>query len=870
MKKSAPTGPPRWLQRLLRFCLKKEYVEEIEGDMEELFQEWLEQRRSYTQARRMYVWEMLCLARPILMKNFTRLPSVSPYPMFSNYFKTSFRSLTKHPLSAFINVFGLSVATGICLLVYSFMEYDYSIDQFHQNKDKVYLATFHTVRDGVGQQYGTTPRPLADALRQDLPQVKKVCRVEDLNVVLKYADNVFHERIRFADAAFLELFTFPLKWGAPGSLADLNSIILSEDMSVKYFGDDNPLGRDVTMIFSDSIKKVFTVTGVAATFPKSRDIDFNFLINYENLRVANPAYDQHDWSKFVAATLVQLDQPEQADEVTRQMEKYRQLQNEASPDWAISSFSLESLVTLHERAANIRDGIAHDYNVEGRIGMPIIAIFMIVLACFNYINIAIVSAAKRLREIGVRKVIGASRLKVIVQFLTENIVVTLFALAIGVALCYFIFMPWFVQFTGWELELRLLSNDLWIFVLALVLFTGIASGMYPAFYISKFEAVKIFRGSLQFGRKNPLTKIFLGVQIVLACMTITAGVVLTQNNRFQYNRAWGYDQKDALYIQVPDRQAYDRMHAAMISHPDVLTAAGSVDHVGRSVSKAILHTVANRKYEVDQFAVGGNYLETMGIRLVEGSSFRKHSESDKQALLVNELLVKTLGLKQPIGQQFVIDSVRYEVIGVVKDFHTKDFFSKVQPAIFRVAGEGDYRYLSMRLRAGADDKALKVLQDKWAVLYPEVPFQGGLQQDVWTSYFYSVDRSEQFTQVVAGIAVLLASLGLYGLVTLNVTGRVKEFSIRKTLGAGLSNIASIILNQYALLTVVSLLLGIPASYLFTKAYLNMLFAYPMPIGYSGIVIAVVILLLVLLAVISTQIRKVLRLNPVEGLKADQE
>lgn len=860
-------SPPEWPLKLLRFFVKKEYLEEIEGDMEEVFQDNME-RVSIRQARRMYALEMLRLLRPVLIKNLIQSPNFNQYSMFKNYSKTSVRSLMKNPLSSFINIFGLSVAIGICLVVYAFIDFDQRIDQFHKNKNEVYLATFFADRDGEFQQYGTTPRPLAEMLKGDFAQIKKVCRVEDGNVVVKYEDNVFQERVRYTDPEFLEMFTFPLKWGTPGSLSDLNSIILSEEMSIKYFGEENPVGRDILMIFAEGRNKAFTIKGVAASFPKAHAIDFNFLINFENIRFADPQYDPHDWSKFLNATLIQVDDLLDLKSIEKEMGKYKVLQNEVQHDWAISSFAFEPLAALHTKSAAIRDDISHDENSEGRFGMPIIAIFMLTLACFNYINIAIVSAAKRLKEIGVRKVIGANRVKVIIQFLTENIVITFFALVVGFLMGAMVFLPWFVQFSGWDLEIRLLDKSLWIFLFLLLLFTGIASGIYPAFYISKFDAVKIFKGSQQFGKKNPVTKLFLGIQIVLACITITAGVVFTQNNTYQNSRSWGYNQKGALYINVPHRAAYEQMYAAMIQNPNVLQLSASTDHLGKNVSTAVVHMPPDNKYEVDQLSVDANYFETMGLQLAEGRGFKEHAENDKKAIVVNELFVKNLNLAKPTGQLFEIDSARYEVIGVVKDFHTKDFFHKVQPTIFKIASEKDYRYLSLRVQRGSEKEIYETLQKQWAKLYPEIPFQGGHQEDVWSNYFFRVDRSEIFNDVVASIATLLASLGLYGLVTLNVAGRVREFSIRKTLGASLKNIASIIVKQYVTLTVIALTIGAPVSYLFTKAYLDKLFAYPMPMDYSGISIALVILILVLLAVVSTQIRKVSKSNPVEGLKVE--
>lgn len=859
--------PPRLPLRFLRFFVKADYLEEIEGDMEEIFQEQVT-LHSLKKARRMYAWEIVKLLRPVLIKQLNHIPMLHHVTLFRNYSKTSVRNLMKNPLSSFINVFGLSFAIGICILVYAFMEYDQSIDQFHIKKEKVFLATSFADRDGSLQQYGLTPRPLGEMLQQDFAQIKKVCRVEDGHVVVKQGDNVFHENIRYVDATFLEMFTFPLKWGAPGSLSDLNSIILSEDMSIKYFGEENPVGKEMLLIFTDQQKKAFTVAGVAATFPKARAIDFNFLINFENNRVADSTYVPSDWTKYVSATLIQIESPAEMRAIESGMNKYKTLQNEAQPNRPIASFAFEPLTTLFKKSANIKECISQDGNVEGRIGMPIIAIFMLALACFNYINIAIVSAARRLKEIGVRKVIGANRGRVIVQFLTENVVVTSFALAIGLILGMFVITPWFTEFTGWPLEVKLWNGNLWIFLGALLLFTGLTSGIYPAFYISKFEATRIFRGSLEFGKKNPLTKLFLGIQLILACITISASIVFIQNNQYQRQRSWGYNPNGALYVQVPDQIAFEQVKVAITQHPNVLSLSGSADHLGRGVSSAVIQLPPNRQYEVTQVAVDAHYFETMELKLSQGRAFHEHPGSDRQAVVVNELFVKNLELTQALGHQVEIDSVKYDVIGVLKDFHNESFFSKMQPTIFTVAEEKAYRYLTLRVKPGTEKETYAALQAQWAKLYPEIPFKGGYQQDVWSGYFYSLDKSVSFNTIIACVAVLLASLGLYGLVTLNVTGRVREFSIRKTLGASLYDLTGNILKQYTWLTIIALAVGAPISYVFVKAYLEMLFSYSMPMGYSGIAISILLLILVLFMVVATQIGRVSKTNPVEGLKVE--
>ena len=248
MKHAIDTEPPKWPLKLLRFFVKKEYVEEIEGDMEEIFNDNVE-RFSLARAKWLYALEVIKLFRPILLKNHEVFQRLNQYGMFKNYFKVSYRGLMKNPLNSFINVFGLSAAIGFCIFAYAFARWTYSRDQFHKNKNEVFLITFSANRDGKVQRYGMTPRPLGEMLKQDFAQIKKVCHVEDRSAVVKYEDNVFNERIRYTDPEFLEMFTFPLKWGSAASLKDVNSIILNEDMAVKYFGEENPIGQMLLVKF---------------------------------------------------------------------------------------------------------------------------------------------------------------------------------------------------------------------------------------------------------------------------------------------------------------------------------------------------------------------------------------------------------------------------------------------------------------------------------------------------------------------------------------------------------------------------------------------------------------------------------------------
>jgi len=860
--------PPQWPLRLLRLFLKKEYLEEIEGDMEEIFAENVEQLGD-KKAKRIYIVEMLKLFRPVLIKHIGNIRVLNQFSMFKNYFQVSLRGLMRNPLNSFINVFGLAMAIGMCILCYGFAHWTYGTDQFHKNKNEVHLVTFFTDRDGVEQQQGRTPRPLGELLRQDFTHIKNVCRIDDRMVVIKNGDNVYNEKVRFTDPSFLDMFTFPVMYGTASSLSDINSIILSKEMSEKYFGAENPVGQTVLMKFDKDHGKEFKVTGVAQEFPLAKTIAFDFLVSFDNRKSADAGYDVHDWSSLVNATFIQID-PSDLPTIVQGMDKYRKMQNEAvTEDWAASSFGFEPLATLHERAGNIKDDVSRSSgdNYKSVIFMAIVGGFLLVLACLNYINIAIVSAARRLKEIGVRKSIGATRRVVIVQFLTENVVVTFFALMIGLFIGGIGFIPWFESLNSFDMGFRFTDPNLWIYLPAILLVTGIASGAYPAFYISKFQVAGIFRGTVKFGTRNPLTKIFLCVQLILACVFLTTAVMFTRNSLYLADRSWGYEQDEALYALVPDHSSYEELSAVMSRNADVVSISGSVHHLGKSYKTTVFHT-ADHEYEADEFDVEPNYFQTMGIPLKEGRFFNTQDGSDKQAVVVNETFVKNMGWDDATKKLFKIDSTQYEVIGVVKDFHSNSFYTRVRPTIFRVAGKDDYRYLSMKVRNGSQLEAYQSLQSSWKELFPETPFAGGFQEDVWPGYFEFIKVHGKVWRTLATVAVLLATLGLYGLMTLNVAGRVREFSIRKVLGASISSITSNISRQYIVLLTIALVIGAPLSYFLTRFVIDIAYEYHIPMDTSGVIFAIASLLLVLLATVSTQVRKVFRSNPVEGLKVE--
>lgn len=870
MNNTRSIHPPRWPVKFLRFLLKEKYLEEIEGDMEEIFYENAAQF-SVGKAKRKYAWEMIKLLRPNLIRNLEFFNYLNQYGMFKNYFKVSLRGLMKYPLNSFINLFGLAAAISFCIFAYAFARWTYNRDQFHENKDVVFLTTFYASREGALQQYGNAPRPLAEVLKEDFPQIEKTCRVEHRNVVVKYFDQTFHETVRFTDPSFLEMFTFPLKWGTTSTLSDVNSVIISEAISAKYFGDENPIGQSLQIKFGSDKMKEFKVTGVAAKFPTSRSFDFTFLINLENIRTLEPAYNTHDWASFADATFIQVYDPQDIRTIQSQMVKYKKLQNEAvKEDWAIDSFGFESLGSIHLKTDHIRDDVfrgGYSSNISSIGFLTVVCVLMLALACFNYINIAIVTAVKRLKELGVRKTIGATRKMIIVQFLAENILITFFALAMGLALAWLFVIPWFENLWNFSMNFSFTDPKLWIYLPVILLVTGAISGIYPSLYISRFQTVKILKGSVKFGHKNPVTKVFLGLQLVLACVFITSAVMFSQNTTYMAQRSWGYSNRDVLYAVTPDELSFEQLRTRMSQNPKVLSQAASQHHIGKDHRSVLLH-FPDKDVEADMLAVDAGYLETMGITVKEGRTLHDAPGGDMQSIIVNETMVKNLGWLNPIGQQFKMDSLTYEVVGVVQDFHSYSFFTPLRSAFFTMTGKNNFRYLSIKVSEGAELETFESLKKTWAQLFPEVPFSGGFQEDVWGNYYEEMNIHGHVWRVFASVAVILATLGLYGLVKLNVSGRVREFSIRKILGANLNEIALMIFNQYNLLFAAALLIGVPLSYYGIKAVLDFAYPYHMPVTFWSIMLAAFLLVIVLVGTVSTQVLKVFKSNPVHGLKVE--
>lgn len=791
--------------------------------------------------------------------------------MFKNYVTLAYRNLLKNKLASSINIIGLSVAIGCSMVVFTIVENQMVKERFHENAESIYLVG-HTIDGNRGPElWGSSPRALGTVMEADFPAIERVVRVIDVGGNLRYEDKVFSETIRFVDPAFLDMFTFALDAGSKATLADRTSIVLSNRLAEKYFGTADPIGQEVVITFNDNAPEVFTVGAVAADFPNNSSFGFSALINLDKLRDLNYTFEDN-WSGMARATFIQVNAPDAVAAMESQMAGYLERQQAARPDRPMTGFFFEPLLTLSDKSQMLRGSIAGGENPAAMIMLGAIGAFLLLLACLNYTNVAVASATRRVKEIGVRKVMGGQRRQLIAQFLSENIALCLLALGLGVVLGVTVFIPGVLNLTGNFVEITfgtlLSKTNLWIFLVLLLTLTGIGAGLYPAFYISSFAPVSILRGRLKVKGKERFTKVLLTAQFMISFLAIALGVVIWQNDQYQQNRDWGYAYEHVLSVPLDVADQYQPLADRVAQNPNVLQVAGTTHHIGEWASSSIV-TLLDDPVRVLRFDLGPDYLETMNIRLKEGRFFDRNLATDQEdALLINETLAQELRWDEPIGKTLDYDNQTYTVVGVLEDFHHSSFFSRIQPSIFRLTDQDAFNYLVVRTRAGSGVQTADAVEAAWRNLYPNSPYNGFFQDSVFDRAFKDNRTVMSLTGSTALIALVLSCMGLFGLVVLMITKKMRDLSIHKVLGASMWQVAQLINKPFVLLLLIAGVLATPISFYLLEMVLDSVYEYRVDVGPIPFIIGLLVIVLTAFITIASQVYKAARANPIDALRTE--
>ncbi|MGE0770087.1 MAG: FtsX-like permease family protein [Cyclobacteriaceae bacterium] len=557
------------------------------------------------------------------------------------------------------------------------------------------------------------------------------------------------------------------------------------------------------------------------------------------------------------------------DEVKSTISQYIQRQNEASPKWKVSEFKFYPLKGLPSHREEIVSAVSNGAHPSGLLALGVIALLLLLLASFNYMNVAVATVATRLKEIGIRKVIGGRKKEIVSQFLTENFLLCTFALAIGTLLAYWVFLPGLNALFPITVPFAFSSgNAMFFFFGALLLFIGFVSGAYPAFYISSFSPIKILRGREKFGQRSWLSRSLLTVQFVIAFTTIVGAFVFIDNSLYLKNKDWGYDQHQAIGVPTIDNEKYLALRDRVAALKTVETFAGAESHIGYTNPRTTIDYLEQR-YQVVNYRVGFDYLETMNLRLKDGRLFDRSIQSDQiESVIINERLADKLNWEDPIGKSFDHDSTKRYVIGVVENFHYDGFYNPIEPVIFTVAPDSSLNYLVVKTQVGSTAETDASIREIWKTVAPDDPYEGFLQNDVFADFHRDNNSNMKLLGTISAMAVVLACLGLFGLVAFNITRRLKEFSIRKVFGANLPHIFRLMNRDYLWILLIAFVIGAPAGFFLMNNLIQHIYPDPQTAGPVPFIMAIGLMALTVGLTVGSQLRRVAKENPSVTLRND--
>ncbi|SRR5579871_616151 len=792
--------------------------------------------------------------------------------MLKNYFKTAFRNLSRYRFYTFINVVGLGI--GIAAMVWGFQNYRYgfSFDKFHPDIDHVYRGL--TFRQGADGQQGLFPMPAVNLAKSEFAGISEVARLSKNLVNIKSGkEETFTEAVNFTDPSFFRLFNFPLLLGK-NDLKDPSSVLITERMAKKYFGNNDPIGKTLLIYAGENYSFPLTVRGVLKDPPMNSTIQFNFLTNFDNLVLDNgKKVNDDDWSLLLnCAAYFKIPNPSDVPKIEQGFVRYKALQNKAREDWKVSGFKL---ITLRENASlslGVRSTLLFERPSDAAVYGPIVTSLLILLCtCLNFSNTTVARANSRLKEIGMRKVMGSTYGQLIQQMLLDCSIIVFFAILLSVLINNWWLPAFNKMFVYVDVQANYLHDiPLLAFLASTLVFTVLLAGSYPAFYISRFNPSTIFRGSIKFGGTNLFSRIMLGLQISISLIAVIGGIAFAQNAEFQKTFDFGYNVHNNIGISVKDKNHFTAIKNEISKLPEITGFAGTKDNIGFSRRHEVTELEGAKK-ETMLLEVGADYLPLMKMRLAAGRGFNDSLQSDYTAsVLVTEKFAALFGLKpaDALGRQVRMDTSRYTIVGVLKDFHAVTLFEPAEPVLIKLTREENYGSLIVQ----AKNKDLKTIytlaESTWKKIFPMEPFNGFYQDEIiQNSYSTSAAIAKIFTGL-AVVTALLTAAGLFALISLTLLKRMREIALRKVVGARPLDIYLLVNKGYFWILLSGIALGGYAGWSVNKSLLDQIFKINAGIGASTLIISVSVMLAIALLTTGIKIAQAIRTNPVKLLRME--
>jgi len=846
--------PPRIAWHILNHLMPNFISVSALGDFDEIYGRILSRKGRFR--ANLWYWRQILKAVPYSL--------YWGVVMLKSYMKTSWRSLLRYKVYSTINLLGLAIGIACSLLIFLWIQDELSYDRFHENSDRIYRVISESQSDGDINRIAITPAPLASALTDDFPGIVKAVTIDNNVFFIRYQNRRFNERVFFSDPEFFDIFTLPLiKGDSKTALKEPYTIVISESAGNKYFGENDPLGKILTF----DKKWAFTITGVFKDIPDNSHLRFDFLASIMSYK--SRYMDQWGVSNFHTYILTSEEfSPERfQDFIPDFVEKYRG--SEVRHVYKLQ-YLLQPLTSIHLHS-HLKGEIGPNGNMNNIFIFSAIALFILLIACFNYINLSTARYTTRVKEVGIRKVVGAQRLHIIKQFLGESTYITFMALIIAIVATHLL-LPIFNSLAGKELSINYLENhELWILIILIILGVGAASGSYPALFFSAFRPANVLKGTERVQMKGHfLRKTLIVVQFAISVIFIIG--TLTIHNQLNYvrNKKLGFNKEHVVNIPLYDEEALNKIETIkneFLQNPYILSASASGYLPGRVVyNQSFWYEGANedRNHMIQWIAVDHDFLRTYEIELVDGRNFSKKFPSDiDQAYILNEAAVKEIGWESPLGKQFKIIK-KGIVIGVIKDFHFKSLHQKLEPLALCVY-PGAFEYLAVRIRPENIPSTLNFLQEKWQKLVPNQIFQFSFLDEDYDNLYRAETRLSKIFSYITFFAIIIACLGLFGLTALVTELRTKEIAVRKVLGASIAGIAVLLSREFLKLVLAANIIAWPVAWYAVNKWLDN-FSYRTDLGIWIFFIAGILVLVIALAAVSYQSIRAAAANPIDLLR----
>ncbi len=803
--------------------------------------------------------------------------------MIRNYFKIAWRNLRKQLGFAFINVFGLSAGLTCFACIALWVNDERSYDTFHPNYDRI-VRVVRTQKTETGtSQSAVTSAPMAKALQNDFAEVENAVRLDTRGEVVRFKNQAWVEpNIVLTDPSFFDVFGYQLVRGdAATALNEPYSVVLTESAARKYFGTVEPMGQVLTIYMFDSTSRGadYKVTGITSDPPRNAHFTFSILSSFKTIETARPAVlTLEGWSDDSFYTYLLLKKSVDTPSFSRKIAQfYAKHVGDLARVWRpIYSYQLQPLRDIHLRS-NLEHEIEANGSIEQVYLFSCIGLFILLLACINYTNLATARSIGRAKEVGIKKVVGAVKTQLITQFLVESVVVAVLALLISF-LATFVLQPFLFNLTGKTLSI-VTSPSLLVFLVGVTGLLGFLSGVYPAFVLSSFKPTTVLKGSFKSSTKGIwLRQSLVALQFVVTLVLISSIVVVYAQIDFIKHKNLGYDQSALLFIRLNGNadviKGYEAFRNQLMSNPLITRMTTSRDLLINGLPDGAAQTVDQRNKPIQvntaRLEVGTDYLNVHGIKLLSGQNFTiRPSDEAVRPIILNETAVRKFGWPSSdhaIGKPFSIGDQPGNVVGVVRDFHFNSLQHGLEPlAIY--PGDGYFSRITLKVDGKYVVQSVKLVEQTWKKHFPTAVFDFGFVDEQLAAQYRAEKQFLATASIFSVVSLLIACLGLYGLITHTTSQRVKEIGIRKVLGASVGGIVVLLSKDFLNLIAVASLVAIPVTWYATRAWLQN-FAYRIEPDWWMFVGTVAVVLLTAWLTIGFQSIKAALANPVKSLRSE--